>query len=130
MGIFKFKDFLMLPVFTKLTPAQEGAIRAEVANLNLQPSRIHLGQCQQAWMGFCNALQNGNVTIPGINGDVLLSFANPLGQQRAIVCEWCGGRGHETKDCMTNILLTRTARNAGLGFHWGAIKGMAYYRAD
>ena len=29
---------------------------------------------------------------------------------------------------MTNILWTRTAKNCGLGFHFGAIKGMAYYR--
>ena len=120
----------MLPVFSKLTAQQEQTIRQTAANLNLPGlGNSHLDMCYGLAQGLYAALNNGTVVIPGLNADVWLSYCNHLEQQRDVVCLWCRGHGHETKDCMSNILLTRTARNAGVGFHWGALKGAAYYRA-
>ena len=120
----------MLPVFNKLTPQNEADIR-QVANAHfngLGPNGTHFSTCRRLSSAFGQAIRQQQVSVPGFNVDVWESFVLHMNTQANLQCGWCGGWGHETKDCMTNILLTRTARNAGVGFHWGAIKGMGYFR--
>ena len=77
---------------------------------------------------FYNCLNDGVIEIPGLNVDIVGSLAKHIDTQSQNQCLYCGGFGHDAKDCMTNIQWSRTAKQSGLGFHYGAIKGLAYYR--
>ena len=70
----------------------------------------------------------GGFEIHGLNLDVLRSFNCAFEDQARKRCRFCLGNGHELNECMSLINLTRSARSCGLGFHWGAIKGLTYYR--
>ena len=80
---------------------------------------------------FIQALRNNRIeTAIGVDMDYVQAFANAYSAAVNIRCAFCGGAGHEHRECMTLIKWTRKARDCGFGFHWGALKGIAYYRAE
>ena len=77
------------------------------------------GQLQINNLPTCATLSQPNVN----------AFYRAYGTALAMACGFCGGLGHEHKECMTLIKWTRKARDCGFGFHFGALKGLAYYQA-
>ena len=66
--------------------------------------------------------------IPGLSLEVCQSLMGVLEAQLEVRCAFCGGRGHELKECMSLIKATRAAKKCGIGYHFGNIKGEAYFR--
>ena len=74
-------------------------------------------------------MEGTQIKAPGVNIEVCKSFNAVLEAQAKLRCKFCSGWGHELKECMALIKATRSARFAGLGYHWGAIKSVSYYEA-
>ena len=53
-------------------------------------------------------------------GAAMQQFENVIVAQINLpVCSFCGGRGHEPKECMSRIVLDRKASELGMRFWWG-----------
>ena len=122
---------MVLPTTRNLTAAEEQVIR-NVANQRVN-GQMHDGEKLQHWLfAFQDRLAADTLedTCAALSRAYVLSFYNAyLAAWNEAACTFCGGRGHEHKECMTLIKWTRKARDCGLGFHFGALKGIAYYRA-
>ena len=119
--------FTMLPTYSRLSQNEERAIAGALrGNANQAANNmVRLALYVDAFRAQINNLPS----CVALNRDYVTSFDNAFQAAVAETCDFCGGRGHEQRECMSLIKWTRAARDCGFGFHFGALKGLAYYRA-
>ena len=121
----------MLPTRQNLTPAEENTITntAQARIARNCPNGTRAQQLCQ-WVGaFYDDVLAANIpSAVAVNTDYVRAFQLAMYNANQTFCGFCGGSGHEQRECMTLIKWTRAARDCGFGFHFGALKGLAYYR--
>ena len=87
-----------------------------------------LSQWLQCYRNRLCAIPRPTITQPGVNDAYVDQFWEAWQVGIAAQCTFCGGHGHEAKECATSIKWTREARKCGFGAQWGELKGLAYFR--
>ena len=119
----------MLPTRTNLTGAEENTLTTAATNDVNFPKATTNAERLLIYLQVFQVQQENLHTCSAINWDYVQAFSRAFETAlRAAACTFCGGRGHEQRECMTLIKFTRQARDCGFGFHFGALKGLAYYR--
>ena len=119
-----------------LTQAQEGVIDGNPGGIAppLVPARPHMWitVAAQKWFSFYACViapaGQGGIQVSGLEPTTVESMFNWLADQHTVVCHYCGGVGHEYRECMSLIKANRMAASIGMKSYWGSIKGIAYYR--
>ena len=104
----------------KLTPAQTVNCSND-AQVRQGPLDIHRTLAAWRWIDANIATSPPVIAMSQMENVLLTRIGLPL-------CTFCGGRGHEPKECMSRIVLDRKASELGLRFWWGQAKWGGYYQ--
>ena len=118
----------MLPTYIPLNKDEIGEIEKVVTNQMVGETEWDHQKLDKYFRAYIECHNNDSVKRPGVNKPILEQFLAAWSASIETACDFCGGKGHEAKECPTSIKWTREARKCGIGAQWGELKGHAYFR--